>query len=170
MMKCDLRRGYCRDGRLPCDLCDCFLPLTRAMKRDSWAVHNYGGRIKFMCSHSSVSRKGRVDVPCGGGCPSINDNSPEEFLMAGTEVSAPGEGLVESKSTSVIQRQSRGFRRIERRVKESVNVFIQFVKELICKKYGHDWESYAYSTGYYPGDVEQAGHCERCHFDTHSRV
>lgn len=39
--------------------------------------------------------------------------------------------------------------------------------EMACKIKGHDFETYAYQTGYYSYDVEMAGHCKRCGFDTH---
>lgn len=44
---------------------------------------------------------------------------------------------------------------------------IKKVKKLICKIFGHKWEIYTYQTGYYSYDIEQAGHCKRCGFDTH---
>ena len=44
---------------------------------------------------------------------------------------------------------------------------IKWVKRLICKWKGHDWEVYAYQTGYWSYDIEQAGHCKRCGVDTH---
>ena len=43
----------------------------------------------------------------------------------------------------------------------------KYIKKLICKIFGHDWEFYAYSTGYYSYDIEKAGHCKRCGYDTH---
>lgn len=39
----------------------------------------------------------------------------------------------------------------------------------ICKKYGHHWNIYTVSTGYYSYDVEQAGYCSRCGADTHGK-
>jgi hypothetical protein len=44
---------------------------------------------------------------------------------------------------------------------------MKWLKKLICKIKGHDWEIYVYSTGYYSYDVEKAGHCKRCGLDTH---
>ena len=44
---------------------------------------------------------------------------------------------------------------------------IQWFKELICKRKGHDWDKYTVSTGYYSYDIEQAGYCKRCGWDTH---
>lgn len=44
---------------------------------------------------------------------------------------------------------------------------ITWVKKLICKWKGHDWMVYSFDTGYSPGDVEMAGHCNRCGVDTH---
>lgn len=38
----------------------------------------------------------------------------------------------------------------------------------ICEIEGHDWEMYEVSTGYGSNDIEQAGLCERCGFDTHA--
>ena len=39
--------------------------------------------------------------------------------------------------------------------------------ELICDKEGHDWEFYVVTTGIGTNDIEQAGYCRRCHYDTH---
>jgi len=44
---------------------------------------------------------------------------------------------------------------------------IKWIKRLICKHKGHKWEIYAVSTGYWSYDIEQAGYCMRCGFDTH---
>lgn len=38
---------------------------------------------------------------------------------------------------------------------------------LICEEEGHDWDTYTVSTGYWSNDIEQAGYCMRCGFDTH---
>lgn len=38
---------------------------------------------------------------------------------------------------------------------------------LFCKHWGHKWISYSVSTGYWSYDIEQAGYCERCGYDTH---
>ena len=45
----------------------------------------------------------------------------------------------------------------------------RWIKRLICRVFGHQWESYAYMPkgGYWPTDMEQAGHCKRCDADTH---
>lgn len=39
---------------------------------------------------------------------------------------------------------------------------------LICKYKGHNWSYYSVSTGYGSNEVEQAGECTRCGFDTHA--
>lgn len=44
---------------------------------------------------------------------------------------------------------------------------IKFIKRLICKYRGHDWETYTISTGYWSNDIEQSGYCKRCKLDTH---
>ncbi|WP_179215764.1 hypothetical protein [Paenibacillus sp. MY03] len=44
---------------------------------------------------------------------------------------------------------------------------IRWIKFQICKFRGHDWTTYTVSTGYYSYDIEQAGYCERCGYDTH---
>ena len=44
---------------------------------------------------------------------------------------------------------------------------IRWIKSLICKRKGHDWDKYTVSTGYYSYDIEQAGYCKRCGYDTH---
>lgn len=36
-----------------------------------------------------------------------------------------------------------------------------------CILNGHDFEVYEYSTGHWSNDIEMAGHCTRCGFDTH---
>jgi len=43
----------------------------------------------------------------------------------------------------------------------------QFLSRPICRYKGHNWETYAVSTGYYSYDIEQAGYCKRCGHDTH---
>lgn len=48
-----------------------------------------------------------------------------------------------------------------------IGKLIQHIKRLICKRKGHDWESYTVSTGYWSYDIEQAGYCKRCGEDTH---
>lgn len=45
-----------------------------------------------------------------------------------------------------------------------------FIKKLICKHKGHDFQTYPISTGYESNDVEMAGYCKRCHFDTHEEA
>lgn len=37
----------------------------------------------------------------------------------------------------------------------------------ICLEKGHDWSYYTVSTGYYGNDIEQAGICKKCGYDTH---
>lgn len=39
-----------------------------------------------------------------------------------------------------------------------------------CERLGHDWSYYAYATPpfYSSTDIEQAGLCKRCGYDTHS--
>lgn len=44
---------------------------------------------------------------------------------------------------------------------------INWIKRLICKYKGHEWEAYTVSTGYWGNDIEQAGYCKRCKWDTH---
>lgn len=39
-----------------------------------------------------------------------------------------------------------------------------------CNQAGHDFEIYSHPTGYYSYDVEMAGHCNKCGFDTHKDV
>jgi len=39
-----------------------------------------------------------------------------------------------------------------------------------CLEEGHDWSYYHVSTGYYGNDIEQAGICNRCGYDTHEGV
>jgi hypothetical protein len=41
------------------------------------------------------------------------------------------------------------------------------LKSLTCEVRGHDWETYTVSTGYWGNDIEQAGYCVRCGYDTH---
>lgn len=44
-----------------------------------------------------------------------------------------------------------------------------FKKELsiVCEVVGHDYDTYTVSTGYWSYDIEQAGYCIRCGYDTH---
>lgn len=44
---------------------------------------------------------------------------------------------------------------------------LKYLKRFICKYKDHDWITYAVSTGYWSYDIEQAGYCRRCGFDTH---
>jgi hypothetical protein len=44
---------------------------------------------------------------------------------------------------------------------------IKRIKRFICKIFGHKWSIYAYKTGYESYDIEKAGYCERCGYDTH---
>lgn len=40
--------------------------------------------------------------------------------------------------------------------------------KITCETEGHDWDLYEVSTGYSSNDIEQAGVCKRCGFDTHA--
>jgi len=44
---------------------------------------------------------------------------------------------------------------------------LKLIGRLICKWRGHCWVSYTVSTGYWSYDIEQAGYCTRCGYDTH---
>lgn len=44
------------------------------------------------------------------------------------------------------------------------------INKHICEEQGHDWNHYEVSTGYWGNDIEQAGICERCGFDTHAHL
>ncbi|MEK3851237.1 hypothetical protein MKX59_19545 [Paenibacillus sp. FSL R7-0340] len=44
---------------------------------------------------------------------------------------------------------------------------IKWIKPLICRYRGHKWETYTVSTGYGSNEIEQAGYCVRCGWDTH---
>lgn len=46
---------------------------------------------------------------------------------------------------------------------------MKLIKRLICKKLGHKWDYYIVNTGYYSYDMEQAGYCKRCGYDTHGQ-
>ncbi len=46
---------------------------------------------------------------------------------------------------------------------------LKFIKRIICKIFGHRFETYIHQTGYWSYDIEQAGHCVRCGYDTHSK-
>lgn len=35
------------------------------------------------------------------------------------------------------------------------------------KECNHEWTTYTVSTGYWSYDIEQAGYCEKCGYDTH---
>ncbi len=50
---------------------------------------------------------------------------------------------------------------------EDCSNMIKFIKRLICKHKGHDWDTYTVATGYWSYDIEQAGYCTRCGYDTH---
>lgn len=41
--------------------------------------------------------------------------------------------------------------------------------KLICKYKGHDFETYPFRYGIYSDDVEMAGQCVRCGYDTHEK-
>lgn len=40
--------------------------------------------------------------------------------------------------------------------------------KITCETEGHDWSYYEVSIGYWGNDIEQAGVCKRCGFDTHA--
>lgn len=42
------------------------------------------------------------------------------------------------------------------------------INKLICKIFGHKFNIYQYKTGYASYDIEMAGRCSRCGFDTHN--
>lgn len=44
---------------------------------------------------------------------------------------------------------------------------MKFQKRIICRLVGHKFIIYPKPTGYYSYDVEKAGYCKRCGFDTH---
>jgi len=52
-------------------------------------------------------------------------------------------------------------------LKSNGGVKMKWFKHLTCRLFGHKWEIYEYRTGYYPTDIEMAGYCIRCGFDTH---
>jgi len=41
------------------------------------------------------------------------------------------------------------------------------IKKLLCRIFGHKWEIYEHKTGYWSYDIEMAGYCKRCGYDTH---
>lgn len=43
----------------------------------------------------------------------------------------------------------------------------EWIKRFICRRKGHDWDTYTVSTGYGSNEIEQAGYCKRCKLDTH---
>ncbi|EGO8565834.1 hypothetical protein EID31_14450 [Enterococcus faecalis] len=50
--------------------------------------------------------------------------------------------------------------------------YILFIHELQVinpETCDHDWSVYAYPTGTYPTDIEIAGHCKKCGYDTHEQ-
>lgn len=44
---------------------------------------------------------------------------------------------------------------------------IEYIKRFIYKHKGHNWITYTVSTSYWSYDIEQAGYCRQCGFDTH---
>jgi len=44
------------------------------------------------------------------------------------------------------------------------------IKKLLCHLFGHKWEIYEHRTGYWSYDIEMAGHCKRCGYDTMRRA
>lgn len=151
MMKCDLQRGYCLDGRLPCDLCNCFMPVTRTLKRISRPLHNNGSCMKLVYATYPLRVKKRKATLVGSVV--LKDLIENVGSPVKLDVSSLARNPVRCSETAGLGR---------------IKGFIQATKELICKHKGHDWETYAYSTGFYAYDVEQAGSCKRCGFDTHS--
>lgn len=157
MMQCDLRRGYCLDGRLPCDLCDCFMKLVRNPKSITRGVDRHWGRMEIISRGAPIRvKKLRAALSCEVST-GANNKAPEKLLLPETRVSVPTGALVEDREYMPLT----AFRGMMFKIKKSI-------KELICRRYGHDWETYAYTTGYFSYDIEQAGRCRRCHFDTHS--
>lgn len=47
---------------------------------------------------------------------------------------------------------------------------MKWIKRLICKFIGHKWTIYPVSISRFSSDIEQAGYCDRCGFDTHEDV
>lgn len=45
--------------------------------------------------------------------------------------------------------------------------FISWFNKMTCRYKGHNFETYVFQAGYQPNDIEQAGLCLRCGFDTH---
>jgi hypothetical protein len=48
-----------------------------------------------------------------------------------------------------------------------IKAVVNYIKRLICKRKGHEWVTYTVSTGYWSYDIEMAGYCTRCGYDTH---
>lgn len=46
----------------------------------------------------------------------------------------------------------------------------EMTKISLCKIFGHKLEVYEFKTGYYSYDIEQAGYCVRCGYDTHETI
>lgn len=46
----------------------------------------------------------------------------------------------------------------------------RFIRCLICRWRGHKFEVYEYRYGMYPTDIEMAGNCKRCGYDTHEEA
>ncbi|HBI1801751.1 TPA: hypothetical protein I0F96_RS05360 [Enterococcus faecalis] len=44
---------------------------------------------------------------------------------------------------------------------------VQAINQETCD---HEYEAYAYQTGPYPTDIEMAGHCKKCGYDTHEQL
>lgn len=49
----------------------------------------------------------------------------------------------------------------------NILVMIETFNRIICFYKGHKWTTYTVSTGYGSNEIEQAGYCERCKYDTH---
>lgn len=45
--------------------------------------------------------------------------------------------------------------------------FINWLNKMTCRHKGHSFETYIFQAGYQSNDIEQAGLCLRCGFDTH---
>lgn len=54
-------------------------------------------------------------------------------------------------------------------VQNFLSNYQKYLNRAICEEQGHDWFIYVVSTGYWGYDVEQAGYCMRCGYDTHEQ-
>lgn len=46
----------------------------------------------------------------------------------------------------------------------------RFIRCMICKLHGHNFEIYEHRYGIHSTDIEMAGHCKRCGYDTHEEA